>query len=137
MRYKELTLRTKRIILAIFLGIILYALIFIGAWLDDNVFILNLSPFWTFILFGSYFLWVLLFYIISGWRKSEEYLKRVEKWDLPIRQVLVILLLWIVFLGLYYLRPSNKFTLVYACCFSVVFLSGAYLRNLYRKELKL
>jgi len=137
MRYKELTLRTKRIILAIFLGIILYALIFIGAWLDDNVFILNLSPFWTFILFGSYFLWVLLFYIISGWRKSEEYLKRVEKWDLPIRQVLVILLLWIVFLGLYYLRPSNKFTLVYACCFSVVILSGAYLRNLYRKELKL
>ena len=124
-------LRTKRFLLAIIVGTIIYILLVFSRKIP----LPSLTPFWISVLFGSYCLWILLFYFLNGLRKSEEYLQKVEKWDSPKRLVLLLSPLWILCAVLYYLRP-DRWSLYYGIAFSLAILYGAYMRNSYRRELK-
>jgi Ca2+/Na+ antiporter len=95
----------------------------------------EVSSCWIAVLFGSYCLWILLIYFLTGLRKNEEYLRKVEKWDSPKRLVLMLIPLWIVCAVLYYMNPY-RWIFYYGIAFSLVYLHGAYLRNIYRRELK-
>lgn len=124
-------LRTKRFLLAIIVGTIIYILLGSGYKIP----LPSLTPFWIVALFGSYCIWILLFYFLSGLRKSEEYLQKVEKWDSPKRLVLLLSPLWILCAVLYYLNPYG-WIFPYGIAFSLAILYGAYMRNSYRRELK-
>jgi multisubunit Na+/H+ antiporter MnhB subunit len=124
-------LRTKRFLLAIIVGTIVYILLGFSRELPFQ----SLTPFWIAVLFGSYCLWILLIYFLTGLRKNEEYLRKVEKWDSPKRLVLMLIPLWIVCAVLYYMNPY-RWIFYYGIAFSLVYLHGAYLRNIYRRELK-
>jgi len=124
-------LRAKRFLLAIIVGTIIYILL----GFSREISLPSLTPFWIAVLFGSYCLWILLFYFLIGLRKSEEYLRKVEKWDSPKRLVLMLIPLWIVCAVLYYMNPY-RWILPYGIAFSLAYLFGAYMRSIYRRELK-
>ena len=124
-------LKTKRFLLAIIVGTIIYILL----GFSREISLPNLTPFWIAVLFGSYCLWILLFYFLIGLRKSEEYLRKVEKWDSPKALVLMLIPLWIVCAVLYYMTPYG-WIFPYGIAFSLAYLFGAYMRSIYRRELK-
>lgn len=124
-------LRAKRFLLAIIVGTIIYILL--GSPMEIPL--PSLTPFWIAALFGSYCLWILLFYFLIGLRKNEEYLRKVEKWDSPKVLVLTLIPLWIVCAVLYYMNPYG-WIFPYGIAFSLAHLSTAYMRNIYRRELK-
>jgi hypothetical protein len=124
-------LKTKRFLLALIVGTIIYILL----GFSREIPLPSLTPFWIAVLFGSYCLWILLFYFLIGLRKSEEYLRKVEKWDSPKVLVLGLIPLWIVCAVLYYMNPY-RWIFPYGIAFSLAYLSVAYMRNIYRKELK-
>lgn len=126
-----MNLRTKRFLLAIIVGTIIYILLGSGYKIP----LPSLTPFWFAALFGSYCLWILLFYFLSGLKKSKEHLRKFEKWDSPKILVLMLIPLWIVCAVLYYMNPYGGI-FPYGIAFSLVYLYGAYIRNIYRKELK-
>ncbi len=124
-------LKTKRFLLAIIVGTIIYILLGFAYEIP----LPSLTPFWIAVLFGSYCLWILLFYFLIGLRKSKEYLRKVEKWDSPKALVLMLIPLWIVCAVLYYMNPYG-WIFPYGIAFSLAYLFGAYMRSIYRRELK-
>lgn len=126
-----MNLKTKRFLLAIIVGTIIYISLGFGYEIPLPI----LTPFGIAVLFGSYCLWILLFYFLIGLRKSEEYLRKVEKWDSPKRSVLMLIPLWITCAVLYYMNPY-RWIFPYGIAVSLAILSGAYMRNIYRREIK-
>ena len=131
-----MNLKAKRFLLAIISGVITLTLLLLWEILDDNIFLGDLTPFWIFILFIGYCLWIFLIYISLGVRKSKEYLQKVEKWDSPKTVVLMLIIVWVVYGVLYYKRPYMWF-FFFGICFSIGIISGSYMRNAYRKQIDL
>ena len=129
-------LRAKRFLLAIIVSVITLTSLLLGVVLDDEISFLKLTPFWIFVLCGSFCLWIFVLYIVLVLRKSEEYLQKTKKWDSLKRVGLLIILLWVVYGVLYYIRPY-RWVLPYAICFSTVLISTAYMRNIYRKQMNI
>ena len=96
----------------------------------------DLTPFWILVLFVFYCLWIFLLYITLGVRKSKEYLQKIVKWDSPKVVVLMLILVWVVFGVLYYIRPY-LWIFIYGICSSLAILSAVYMRNVYRKQIDL
>jgi hypothetical protein len=103
--------------------------------LDDEISFLQLTPVWIVILYGSFCFLTFFFFLVLGLRKNEEYLRKVKKWDSPKTVSLYVILVWVVFGVFYYFDPKILF-FFYALGFSIIYVSAAYLRNEYRKHLK-
>ena len=131
-----MNLKAKRLLLAIVVGVITLTLILLWAILDKNISIDDLTPFWILVLFVFYCLWIFLLYITLGVRKSKEYLQKIVKWDSPKVVVLMLILVWVVFGVLYYIRPY-LWIFIYGICSSLAILSAVYMRNVYRKQIDL
>ena len=103
--------------------------------LDDEISFLQFTPVWIVLVYGSFCFLTFFFFFVLGLRKNEEYLRKVKKWDSPKAVGLYVILVWIVFGVFYYFDPKILF-IFYALGFSIIYVSAAYLRNEYRKQLK-
>jgi H+/Cl- antiporter ClcA len=126
-------LRIKRVLVATLVSITLVSFVFALAS-DDKISLSQLTPFWIVLLVGSACFSTFFFFIVLGLRKNEEYLRKVKKWDSPKRVSLNVILVWVVIGILYYIRPKIWF-FFYALSISIAYVSAAYLRNEYRKQL--
>lgn len=126
-------LRMKRVLIATLVSITFVSLLLALAS-DDKISLLQLTPIWIVLLVGSLCFSTFLFFIVLGLRKNEEYLLKVKKWDSPKRVSLYVILVWIVIGIFYYIIPKIWF-FFYALSFSIAYVSAAYLRNEYRKQL--
>ncbi|MCK5261180.1 MAG: hypothetical protein KAJ44_03290 [Thermoplasmatales archaeon] len=129
-----MNLKQKRILLSIIDGVIFYLIIAI--YLSMRISLLRLTPFGIFVLILSFCIWIFVLYLVSGLRKSEEYLSKVEKWDSPKALGLVLIIVWTIFAVLYYIKPIIS-NLLIPVGITMGYLTGAYMRNAYRKELKI
>jgi hypothetical protein len=102
--------------------------------LDDEISFLQFTPVWIVLLYGSFCFLTFFFFSILFLRKNEEYLRKVKKWDSPKAVGLYVILVWVVFGVFYYFDPKILF-IFYALGFSIIYVSAAYLRNEYRKQL--
>jgi Kef-type K+ transport system membrane component KefB len=125
-------LRTKRLLLSIIVGAITYILL----WLSTGISLWNLTPFWIFVLCGSFCIWIFISYVVLGMRKNESCLRKTEKWDSPKIFWLTPISIWIISTAFYLLKPYH-WIFLYAAVITIAYISGVYMRNSYRKELKL
>ena len=128
-----MNLKQKRVLVSIISGTILF-LIF-ALYFSTHTSLLRMTPSGIFVLIVIYCIWIFVLYLVLGVKKSEKYLSKVEKWDSPRILGLTVIILWAIFTVLYYLQPKI-WTLMFPVCLTIGYLSGIYMRNAYRKELK-
>ena len=104
-------------------------------YLSIRISLLRLTLLGIFVLILSFCIWIFVFYLVLGLRKSEKYLSKVEKWDSPKALGLILIIVWTIFAVLYYIKPIIS-TLLIPVGVTMGSLMGAYMRNTYRKELK-
>ena len=125
-----MNLRRKQAIISILVVTFVYLIVFY----QNSDSIIN-STFWMAFFFCSYILFLLVFYFLLGLEKSEKFLHNNEKWDSPKGLLLIEIVVWVFFFILFYLYQDISI-LLNGIALSIVYLSGSYMRKLYREDLK-
>lgn len=124
-------IQTTRVLLSLIDGTLITFLYFLSV--DITKPFQNLQPLFVLIVFCLSSFGIYIIYYVLGMKTTKHYLQHTTPWDSPKMIGIITIIWWILCALLYFIHPDGLI-LFSAIGVPKVYLSGVYMRNVYRKQ---